>query len=191
MNQKSSITVSVSSVLCEIGFLRKGPVWNRSVDGLVQVVDLQTSKAGAEVTVNCGVFCREIYEVVWGRFDDDVVSEPLCIARAPVGKLLDGYARWWEKSDPTAPAQIAEVVKDTCVPFLEQFRSSSDVLAYLEASAVKRRLPLEVAYLAVLMHSVGRTGEACELLSNLQQKALGDWRHKAGEVAARLGCCQA
>ncbi len=173
--------------LLPLGFRRQGDTWNRRSGPLVDVIDVQVSKAGDTVTANAGVLDLEIHRQCWGEDPPRFVQEPLCTVRARVGQLMSGSDVWW----PVGSAEVERAVTTCAVPFLERMHAPEQMEAFLRSStAIKARHPHPppVIYLALLMNKRGDRTGACTVLGELQEMALGAWRAKVHAVAVRLGC---
>lgn len=174
-------------VLAPAGFTRTGLLWNRTFDSIVEVIDLQVSKAGDSVTVNAGVFDPDLHAQVWGqRLQDAMVEEPFCVVRSRIGLLAGDRDLWWSVEDPEAANRIGEALTRYVLPFLLDSRSPVVMERTLEKIAT--RYPLPRLYLAALKHPRGDVPGACAVLLELQERALGGWRDKAADLASRLGC---
>ena len=185
----SSIKKHMDRVLAPLGFARKGLLWNRTSDSLVEVIDLQVSKAGDSVTVNAGVFDPDLYAQVWGTpWQAAMVEEPRCAVRNRIGMLAGDRDQWWSVDDPEAANRIGEALTRYVLPFLLDSRSPMVMERTLEK--MSPRYPLPRLHLAVLKHRRGDVQGACAVLLELQERALGGWRDKAADLAIRLGCAQ-
>ena len=78
-----------------IGFVRHKDVWNRKLGTFIDVIDIQTSKAGDTITINCGVLNSEVSKLFFGApLASTSVDEPSCTVRARVGQLIDDKDLW-------------------------------------------------------------------------------------------------
>lgn len=179
---------SVNTVLREFEFFGDKLIWNRRLGEVIEVVDLQVSKSKGEITINCGIFHTNIYSIVWGRDWVGTAEEPLCVVRARIGELMDGHDVWWRISNEATKHSAIRALTEYCLPFLEGVRSNQEIEAYLERTALKQQYPLPKIYLAAMRVLNGKREAGCSLLSDIQKKALGDWRNRAREVSVRLGC---
>jgi hypothetical protein len=80
--------------LKELGFVRKGRTWNRDVNALKHVVNVQSgmfnSPRGGDFTINLGVFVPSVYRVVRGREPSFFANEIDCVVRLRLGALMEG-----------------------------------------------------------------------------------------------------
>ena len=188
----ASIVARLDRELIPKGFLRKQATWNREQDSWVEVIDIQVSKSGDSVTVNAGVLSQSIYAACWGRDADSFVEEPFCTVRARVGQLLDSKDRWWDIRDEHAADEVVDCLDAAILPFVERMRSLLAMRDWLASTGMPSvRSPLPSICFAVLQSRVGDIDDACRVLAELERKALGAWRTRAREVAARIGCCRA
>lgn len=188
MNTDALLT-HLDSLLRPLGFERRGATWNRSGKSVVEVVNVQVSKAGDAATVNAGVLDPEIHAMVWADTSQQFVDEPSCTVRARIGELIDGRDVWWELSDDATAANIQSKVKAHVLPFLERMCTREAMARWLTDSGVTRRkYPPPIISLAIMMKSLGDAAGACTLLSELRKKTVAGWRVRIDEVAERLGC---
>lgn len=190
MSEKSIIN-KLDDLLKPIGFTRQKAVWNRRSARLVEVIDLQISKTGEIVTINTGVLDSDVHVKLWKSEPPQFVEEPDCTIRARVGELIDGKDLWWPLSDNQVAEKISKEIIDRVLPFVQRMRSRQDMVQWLtDTQVVKKRYPLPIINLAIIQSSLGETREACSLLAEVQNKAVGAWRTTAAKVAERLGCAE-
>jgi hypothetical protein len=180
---------AVGALLKPLGFTGPEAVWNRRVDGVVEAVELQLSKARDAVTVNAGVLDPEVYQTLWGSEPPRLVEVPLCTVGVRVGELGGGRDRWWPIDvDPEATTLVPSV-SDHVLPFLERMRSRAAMAQWLTDTQVqKKKYPPPILSLAILQSLLGRRSDACSLLADVEKDALGGWRARTAEVSARLRC---
>jgi hypothetical protein len=179
----------LDELLKPLGFARHQTTWNRKSDTFVDVIDVQTSKAGDTITINTGVFHPDIHRKCWATEPAAVIDEPSCTVRARVGQLLDGKDLWWRLEDARTLNEVIEKLNAHVLPFLERMHSLDAMEQFLTASDVTRqKYPLPAIYLAILQSERGDRTGACALLAELGKKAVGAWRTRISEVAWRLGC---
>jgi len=183
------IIVRMDEFLKPLGFARHGATWNRKFDSFIDVIDVQTSKAGDTITINAGVFHPDVYRKCWATELSGVVEEPLCTVRIRVGQLLDGKDLWWRLDDPDVRDDLVDKITAHVLPFLERMHSFEAMEQFLMSEQVtKQQYPLPTIYLAILKDERGDRVGACALLAELGQKTLGGWRTRIREVSERLGC---
>lgn len=171
------------------GFCRKKATWNREQGSLVEVVDIQTSKDGDAVTMNVGVLSRPIYLACWGRDAESFIEEPECTVRARIGRLIDNKDRWWDVNSAGVAEEMVDCLAARILPFLERMRSLEAMRDWLASTGIPSpKSPLPSICFAVLQAQLGDISAACTALANLERKALGAWKARAQEVAARIGC---
>ena len=185
----ASIIARLDRELTPKGFCRKKATWNREQGSLVEVVDIQTSKDGDAVTMNVGVLSRPIYLACWGRDAGSFIEEPFCTVRARVGQLLDNKDRWWDVSSAAVAEEMVDCLAARILPFLERMRSLEAMRDWLASTGMPSpKSPLPSICFAVLQAQLGDISAACTALADLERKALGAWKARAQEVAARIGC---
>lgn len=184
-----NIVFILDAHLKPLSFRRKGLVWNRRIDGVVEVIDLQVSKSRDAVTVNAGVLDPVVYRKVWGEDAPDIVKEPTSTVRVRIGELLDNRDRWWQLDNDRDIGELVDAVTQVVLPFLHRIRSREEMILWLDrAEVARRRQPAELLGLAVLKDLIGQHSEACELLADQRRRSIGAWHSRYDEVARRLGC---
>jgi hypothetical protein len=179
----------VDNFLAPLGFERKGPLWNRKAGSIVEVIDVQISKAGDTATINAGVLHPDVYKACWDKEPLGFIEEPFCTVRARVGELIGEYDLWWPLGDSQTPHTVIDTLTTHVLPFLKKMQTPAAMEEFLSTpSMLKQRPPLPKIYLAILKHRRGDTATACAVLDEVRQKALGEWQTRATEVAERLGC---
>jgi hypothetical protein len=180
----------VESTLGPSGFERSELTWTRPSDPLIDVVDIQFSNFGDEVTINCGVVDIEVFERCWGNAPPIPPDETACTVRARVGQLIaDDRDVWWPTDDVQMPNQLADALSEAVLPFVESMHSRDEMVRWLRArEVVRQKYPPPIIYLAILVDLEGDPVGACSLLNELQGNALGAWKQRVREVSARLGC---
>lgn len=156
-------------VLAPLVFNRKGALWNRTIDSIVEVIVLQV----------------DAFEKAWGRKPQGFVEEPFCIVRARVGEIVNNHDLWWPLNDGQTPKNVAMTLETHVLPFLERSRTQEAMEAFLEA--VHGNCPLPKIYLAILKYQGGDIQSACAILRKLHEKARGDGSDRSMEVARRIG----
>lgn len=190
MNEKTVI-VKLDALLNPLGFTRQKTTWNRSSAYVVDVIDVEISKAGDTTTVNAGVLDTAAYMKLWGDTPPTFVEGPMCTIRVRVGELIDGKDLWWQLNDSQVGVKVAQSVADCVLPFIKRMRSRQDMVQWLtDTQVVKKRYPLPIINLAILQNFLGKSLEACALLTEVEKKAVGAWRIRAADVAERLGCAK-
>lgn len=184
-----SIVAEVKRVLKPMGFVSQRYVWNRKVDSLRDVVDLQISKSRDTVTINVGVLDFEVHTLVWGQQPPDFVKSPARTVDARIGQLIDGRDKWWEIDAPGAAADIVRCIGAYAVPFLERMHTREAMVQWLTSNnVVKRRYPPPILSLAILECLTGQPEGGCEILVQSQKIWNGPWGARAAEIASQLRC---
>lgn len=185
----ASIIARLDRELTPKGFCRKKATWNREQGSLVEVIDIQTSKDGDAVTMNVGVLSRPIYLACWGCDAKPFVEEPECTVRARIGRLIDNKDRWWDISSAGVAEEMVGCLRAHILPFLERMGSLEAMRDWLASTGMPSpKSPLPSICFAVLQSQLGDIDAACAVLAELERKALGAWKARAQEVAARIGC---
>jgi len=181
----------LDSTLKPLGFLRRKASWNRAVDPFVDVVALQRSKGGDEVTVNVGVLVPKVYELCWGEAPRQFVDETQCTVRTRLHGSHPEKELWWRMSDSDTSESIAGRLKSEGIPFMERMHSLAEMRDFLaNTNVAARSYPPPIVYLAILEAERGELTRACGLLRALRDKTSGAWQVKVDFVMARLRCTQ-
>src|SRR5690606_12703069 len=169
------------------GFTRQKTAWNRKSGYVVEVIDVEISKAGDTATVNAGVLDTDVHVKLWGSEPPAFVEVPACTVRARVGELIDGKDLWWQLNDGQVTEKVSKAITDHMLPFVKRMRSRQDMVQWLtDTQVVKKKYPPPIINLAILQYLLGNSSEGCALLAEIQKKAIGAWRARAAEVAERL-----
>ena len=183
MSKKAHIA-HLDQVLIPLGFIRYKTTWNRKAGSLVDVIDIQVSKALDTFTINAGVLDVDIHSECWGGEEPSIVEEPLCTVRARIGELVDGKDKWWKVADDMAAEDIALHVDKFVLPFFEKMHSREGMVEHLtNAKVIMRNYPPPVIYLALLKRRLGNVHEACALLSELRNNTTGTWHPRITEIS--------
>jgi hypothetical protein len=186
---EKAVINKLDHLLKPLGFMRQQTAWNRRSGHVVEVIDVQISKAGNAVTVNAGVLDTDAHVKLWGSEPPTFVQEPACTVRARVGELIDGKDLWWQLSDDHVGDEISKAITNYVLPFVMRTHSRQDMVQRLtDTQVVKKTYPPPIINLAILQSLLGNSSEGCALLADVQKKAVGAWRARAAEVAERLAC---
>jgi hypothetical protein len=186
---RNEFIAQLDALLKPLGFARLETTWNRRGESVVEVIDVQFSKAGDSITVNPGVLDPEVHWTFWGSTPLGFVEQPGCTVCARIGELMDGRDKWWELNDGAAAVDAKKHVAAHVVPFLERMRTRETMKEWLTNTGVPRkRYPPPIINLAIISSLLGETEKACTLLAELHKKSVGAWRRRIAEVAERLNC---
>ena len=188
MSEKAVIS-SLDNLLRPLGFRRQKAEWNRRFADGIEAIGLQTSKAGDTVTINAGVLDRDAHILLWGHEPPLSVEAAACTVGARVGQLIDGRDHWWRYDDDRITQKAASAVTEYVLPFVERLRSRQHMMQWLvDSNVLAKKYPPPIINLAILRVLLGDSSAGCALLADVQETALGAWRARAAEVAARLDC---
>nr|VFK40152.1 MAG: protein of unknown function (DUF4304) [Candidatus Kentron sp. SD]VFK45528.1 MAG: protein of unknown function (DUF4304) [Candidatus Kentron sp. SD] len=176
---KNLIKKHVATLLKQRGFKKKELTWNKSKDGVVQVVDFQLSRFSSDeeedFTINLGVFYSQVWKKCWGKEPPKFIKEEDCFPRIRIGKLLNGFSeklndRWWTCSAKTNEAdlsgEIESLLEEECLPFLDDMLDQHKVIKFYSSSS-DRLMPIEKIYLAIIKNGVGDINSSDDLLSEV------------------------
>lgn len=191
---KELIQLYIAPFLKRLGFRKKGMTWNREVNGIVHVIDIQSRRQrvdGSEsFTINIGIFVNELWLLFWNKDVPLFVKEENCYPRFRLGYLLSNFDpkrdKWWdirskEEIEKTGK-ELETLFTDKCLPFFDQIKSISDVL---DISVVaKPNMPADKLYHAILLNILGNKTESEQLIGGLCSDT--HWGDRATEIAERL-----
>ena len=188
--------------LKEMGFVRRSRTWNREAGGMIDVINLQTSRwneqSSGSFTINCGVFVPSIYTICWGKNAPSFPKEEDCLVRTRVGSLMTQGVRnqqkdfWWDLDSNTnldvLGGSLRALLLEKVLPFLNQFDSLNLIRAWWKKQGGwEVRTPLGLISLAIIEHQLGSDADAKELLEDLSKQRNTLWKKRVLEVSARLG----
>jgi len=189
---KRAVVRQFDHLLKPRSFLRQKDVWNRRVQSIVDVIDIQISKVDDSATVNAGVLDREVYTIAWGREPPELIEQPHCTIGVRIGALRDDRLdKWWRLGDDNSVADLVGNVEAHVLPFLEYMHTREAMKQWLiETEVTRKRYPLPIISLAILECLSGDFAQGCKLLAEIQarSRSAGGWGTRAAEVAERLGC---
>lgn len=185
---KKAFIERINSQLGPLGFSRRGALWNRRIDGIIEVIDIHVSKAGDAITLNTGVFREDIYRIVWEKELHGFVEETLCIIRARVGEIIENHDLWWPIDASQTSNEISSAIGHHVLPFLKKHHECDAMKLFLIEVSRKRKDTLAGLYLAALVYIEGDASAACNILKQVQEGARGDWRDRAQKLEESFGC---
>lgn len=191
----------VEPILAASGFKRRKFEWNRARGHFIDVVEIQTSPAGypgrEHFTLNAGIFIPSFYETVWQKSAGKFAREADCAVRARIGELLtgdfSGKARdtWWHldggQEFEKCRRELPKIVNGNILPFLERFRSMTDVLEFLShATGWQGDYPLSRIYFALAKDASGDKEGAKNVLRTIAKGKNRAWADRAMLVSASI-----
>jgi hypothetical protein len=174
---------ALDGLLVPLGFTREGKVWTRLQDGFLDQIDLQVSSI-AGTTAN--LWCRDL---TTQKFLEDALPPKPPIydglyTRIP--SLVGGLDHWSHL--PEGPAELCEKVRVFGLPIFAQMR-------FLEHQAMKygrfgKRPSMDSSklILAVTLHRMGKTADACAALANTPKTMSPYWIPYIEALRRKLGC---
>lgn len=188
----------LSPLLQQHGFKKKDLTWNRAVDDIVHVLDVQISKFSGpdriDLTINVGILMRPVWMIYSAKTPPAFVKEQDCWPSFRVGNLLADFRRdakdvWWtltsEDDVERVGVELCTIVSDKCAPFLDGFRSPEDVKRFYDTTEL-RLMPGGKLYLAILNYLLGDHAGYERLIAGFADKKLRAWQPRVAEVVQRL-----
>lgn len=178
---------ALRATLEPIGFSRKSSTWRRDVGEFVDVIEFRRDRAGP-FTVGVGVLTKTVREAAWGEEAPAFPTEPQCTVHDRITRLFSERDGWWDVNDPTAMSEIAELVRNSALPFLDEMHSRERQMRYLRERKHYREWLFPI-YEAILMFECGERDEACVKLRDLKSRYGNEGLQKrTAEIRARLNC---
>lgn len=188
----------VAPLLSSKGFRRSKLVWNRRLDGITHVLDVQLAKWSSteklNFTVNLGAFFERVWQAVWDKPVARTIQEVDCFPRLRIGQLIgEGPLHKdvsWNIDDTTdvdaVGFELQGILMSKGLPFLDSLDSINAALTVAEAPML-RRFPAERLYYAAMKCVAGRHEEAAEILTEmLANPKLQAWHERIRGVSDRL-----
>lgn len=194
---KDLVKSHVAPLLKQHGFRKRDFIWNKSKDGLVQVVDFQLSRFSSDeeedFTINLGVFDPKVWEKCWAKKPPVFIKEEDCFPRVRIGRLLaeaseESTDHWWGCGTATNESKLGEeigsLLERKCLPFLNDMLDRRCVVGFY-SSDPDRLMPIEKIYLALIKNSLGDTHASDELLSEVASVSKA-WAKRVAQVRSQL-----
>lgn len=194
---KNLIKKHVAPLLKQNGFKKKDLTWNKSKDGVVQVVDFQLSRFSSDeeedFTINLGVFDPQLWKKCWGKEPPKFIKEEDCFPRIRIGQLLNQSSEkstdhWWTCSANTNESELSKeiqgLLEKKCLPFLDDMLDQHEVVLFYSSNS-EHLMPIERIYLAIIKNSVGDVHSSDELLSEVAAISKA-WANRVNQVRSHL-----
>lgn len=154
-------------ILKESGFKKKAYTWNKSVNGIIQVIDIQVSRFSKKneesFTVNIGIFNPLIWKKCWCLEIPKIIHEQDCFPRLRISELQNTASDksndyWWNCTPETDEASLAKELTDLimlkCIPFLDSMLDVQNIMKFY-AHRDRNLLPIEKIYFAIINNEIG------------------------------------
>ncbi len=194
---KDLVKIFVSPLLKQHGFRKNRLTWNKTVDGLIQVVDFQVSRFSSpeeeSFTINLGVFYPDIWHKCWAKEPPKFVNEEDCFPRVRIAQILNGYSQeatdyWWTCNAEVEIDKIGKEIKmlleKKCLPFLDEMLDLQNVIRLYSSGPVKLT-PIEKIYLAIMKYSIGDIDSSIDLLKEVSTIS-NAWASRVDAIRSRL-----
>ncbi|GGP74517.1 hypothetical protein GCM10009347_43080 [Shewanella algicola] len=192
---KELIKLYIAPFLKRLGFKKKGSTWNREINGVVHVIDIQSTKArvdGTELfTINIGVFINELWQIFWNKEVPQFVKEENCYPRFRLGYLLSGFDpkrrdQWWqintEEDIEKIWKELDVIFLKHCLPFFDEIESVGDLLGISDKT--RPNMPSEKLSHGILLNMTDNKEEGDRLIGELVSDS--HWGNRATEISERL-----
>ena len=189
---KELINKDIVALLKQYGFKKQNLTWNRSLNGITQVINFQLSSYNNEniqqFTINLGVFYPQLWRINKGEKIPKFITEFDCFPRERIGYIKNNKDLWWTINNETdvieLSKEIKKVIEDKCIPFLDKMRDYHEVSNFYSCSP-KVLLPIEKIYLAIIRNILQDLNTSEKLLKEVS-KISENWANKVKEVNSRL-----
>lgn len=182
------------------GFTREKHTWNRRVDTLIDVIDVQSSRWNDErtcdVTLNIGVFVPEVHELCWDGDSLAFVQESDCMVRTRLGALQQANVprkkqldRWWSLGDDVSETahEVIGALSTFALSYLDQMHSQESIQDELDREvSAGAAAPASMLYLAIVRARIGDREGARQVMDAFIDPNLHAWRPRAHDVAQKL-----
>lgn len=195
------VIAAVAPLLAAAGYRKSARTFVAQADGVARVLQFQTSQLKkpdeASFTLAVSVASVVFHEAYAGTpFPKNAGSaEP--VVQAGLGRLMpDGEPVWWSLkpgvSSKLIAGEVEAVLKDPVLPFLERFRTESELLGELEqGAALPGFAAMRERCRATLLARRGRRDDARKVLAALlaanSADGLEGFRESVRQLASRLG----
>ncbi|MEI7767716.1 MAG: DUF4304 domain-containing protein [Phycisphaerae bacterium] len=196
----SMLDKHVAPLLSSSGFHRTKLVWNRRLNGMTHVLDIQLSNGciaeDCSFTVNLGVFFERVWQAVWDKPVARTIQEVECFPRLRISRLIGKGTFhkdvWWNLEAITDVDVVGSELQDILIskglPFLDSLDSINAALTVAE-DPMLHRFPAERLYYAAMKCVAGRYDDANEILTEmLENPKLHAWHNRVRGVSERLAC---
>jgi hypothetical protein len=180
---------AVHAVLKPHGFAKiPGLEWRREADGYLDQIHLQSCGLDRTVTVN--IFIRDLAtKGLLERITAGIQGGLYYSVRRRIRSFVSVYDKWWARDDPEGPQEVAQLLRDHALPFLDSMHSDEAMISEMRRIIGDRwwgdtnaRLDL-----ALLLWRTGRAAEACETLRVSPKRIPENWKAQI-EAVRRFVC---
>ncbi len=187
----------ISPQLKVAGFKKKSETWNRNINDIVHVINVQESRwndsGEVSFTLNIGIMVRSVESIVWGKEPSLFVPDTSCFPRFRVGYLpgVDvGKDIWWRlqsnSQNEDVGTEVCCVIKEKCLPLLDRCCSISNILELIKDTQICKQ-PADKLALAVLMCLGGQEKLGNKIINEiLEDPKLKGWYKCIEDTKARL-----
>lgn len=161
---------ALDRVLVPLGFVRKGPLWNRDRNGYVDVVELQ--RDGAHVIANYGLFVDGAVALLWPSESPSLRQAPDCVVRRRLTRPGTGKYRadvWLNSTEVDWVDELRGYIVEQVLPFLDGMTRHDLLVAEIEGN--RPFMPQDHAYIAFAIAQIGDKTRACEGLAKAIERA--------------------
>ena len=128
---------AVHAVLKPHGFAKiPGLEWRREADGYLDQIHLQSCGLDRTVTVN--IFIRDLAtKGLLERITAGIQGGLYYSVRRRIRSFVSVYDKWWARDDPEGPQEVAQLLRDHALPFLDSMHSDEAMISEMRRIIAK------------------------------------------------------
>ena len=139
---KEVLGIHIAPYLKTLGFKKKGAIFWRETDVLIDLVNLQKSQWNnpdeAQFTLNLGIYWKEVQAEIERRAKSMPPKELECTVFERLGALFAGNDFWWSVTESTIAYElgrdVVEKLEKFGLPWLENGHNPEITCRYLETT---------------------------------------------------------
>lgn len=183
----SEIKKQLNLIAARSNFTGRRGVWNRRLQGFIDVLELQFDKNNSSFTLNVGVADTTAYKLCFDKESTEFLEQPMCTVSLRVGDLLDGNDKWWPIDNSVSINDAIEIVKNIILPYYEEMHERAALRQYLlDTKVISKRYPLPMINLAILQALLLERAESQITFDKIMNTPSESWRLRAKEVELRV-----
>jgi hypothetical protein len=176
------IKTIIAPMMKEFGFKKSNLNFNKTLDDLVQYVNVQRSQWNhvdrISFTLNLGFYNSRLYLISQNKIEQPkFIREYNCFAWIRTGKLIYNHDYWYELNQDTKYEDIAEKIekdmKGYVIPMFQELNTLNSLIELFRTDFTDRKFPLiaDIDNVAVLELEFGDFERGKEIITNMYKKA--------------------
>jgi hypothetical protein len=178
---RAELKKALTLLLQQHGFKAYGFSWNRPTAGFVDVVEVIWGKLDTQedysFTLEAGICWVKAYEFIWKHAPPQKLLAADCTIQQRAGFIVSNRDKWWESTDHSEAAMVAEareMVSAVVLPFFDGLHSPAALEPLLNAR-IRRTAPVSVIAKALLFQERGDIAGARDVLEERLEKPSNAW----------------